>query len=133
MVAATRATRSAACCRTSALLLFRRHLMVPQICGRYGLARPPSADTVVPNPFSMTSPSSPVCSWNAYSTPSMRSSSKRASMSAVPSFSITFVMVSMTIRRYGSLSSFRSSTIFEITSDAPVLSASSRVVSTSAL
>ena len=63
----------------------------------------------------------------------MRSSSKRASMSAVLSFSITFVMVSMTIRRYGSLSSFRSSTIFEITSDAPVLSASSRVVSTSAL
>mmetsp|Transcript_33482 Transcript_33482/g.84349 ORF Transcript_33482/g.84349 Transcript_33482/m.84349 type:complete len:296 (-) Transcript_33482:1860-2747(-) len=96
---ATRAIRSAACCRTSALLLFSRHLMVPQIWGRYGLERLPSALTTVPNPLSMTSPSSPVCSWKEYRMPSMRSSSRRASMSAVPSFSTTLVMVSMTMRR----------------------------------
>ena len=34
MTTAMRAMRSAACCRILALLLFRRHLIVPQIWGR---------------------------------------------------------------------------------------------------
>mmetsp|Transcript_9270 Transcript_9270/g.33791 ORF Transcript_9270/g.33791 Transcript_9270/m.33791 type:complete len:315 (-) Transcript_9270:1726-2670(-) len=128
---ATRAMRSAACCRTSADLLFRRHLIVPQIWGRYGLALVPNAFTTVPNPSSMTSPSSPVCSWNEYRMPSTRSSSRRASTSAVPSFSMTRVMVSMTMRLYGSLSSFKSSTTRPTISLTPTLSAISSVVSTS--
>jgi len=46
--------RSAACWRTLADLLFRRHRIVPQICGRYGFTRLPRALTTVPNPFSIT-------------------------------------------------------------------------------
>jgi len=46
--------RSAACWRTLADLLFKRHRMVPQICGRYALTRLPRALTTVPNPFSIT-------------------------------------------------------------------------------
>ena len=123
--------RSAACCRTSADLLFRRHLIVPHTWGRYGFALLPKATTTVPNASSMTSFSSPVCSWNANRIPSTRSSSRRASTSAAPSFSMTRVIVSATMRRYGSDSSFRSSTILEMTSELPTLTASSRVVSTS--
>ena len=123
--------RSAACCRTSALLLLSRHLMVPQIWGRYGLDLLPSDDTTVPNPVSMTLPSSAVCSWNAYRIPSMRSSSSLASTSAVPNFSMTFVIVSITMRLYGSDSSLRSSTTRPMISLAPTLSAISSVVSTS--
>mmetsp|Transcript_16757 Transcript_16757/g.57211 ORF Transcript_16757/g.57211 Transcript_16757/m.57211 type:complete len:230 (+) Transcript_16757:878-1567(+) len=130
---AMRDTRSAACCRTFALLLFRRHLMVPAICGRYGLHRPPSAFTTVPKPLSSTSCSSVVCSWNAYRMPSMSSSSSRWSMSAVPSSSITFWTVSITMRRYCSLSSFRSSTMRLTISAHPTLREISTVVSTSAL
>jgi hypothetical protein len=55
---AMRAMRSAACCLILALLLLRRHLMVPQIWGRYGLARLPSELTTVPKPLSITLDSS---------------------------------------------------------------------------
>mmetsp|Transcript_18087 Transcript_18087/g.68580 ORF Transcript_18087/g.68580 Transcript_18087/m.68580 type:complete len:260 (-) Transcript_18087:1350-2129(-) len=57
------AMRSAACMRTADEALFKRHLMVPQICGRYGCARVPKAFTTVPKPLSMTDVSSLVCSW----------------------------------------------------------------------
>mmetsp|Transcript_31797 Transcript_31797/g.53131 ORF Transcript_31797/g.53131 Transcript_31797/m.53131 type:complete len:255 (-) Transcript_31797:1482-2246(-) len=50
---AIRATRSAACIRTEAALLLRRHLIVPAICFRYGLHRSPRATTTAPNPSSM--------------------------------------------------------------------------------
>ena len=46
--------RSAACCLTLADLLFNRQRMVPQICGKYGFTRLPSAFTTVPKPFSIT-------------------------------------------------------------------------------
>mmetsp|Transcript_15794 Transcript_15794/g.40406 ORF Transcript_15794/g.40406 Transcript_15794/m.40406 type:complete len:262 (-) Transcript_15794:1009-1794(-) len=62
---AMRAIKSAACCRTFADLLFRRHLMVPHICGRYAFTRVDSAFTTVPNPFSITAVSSLACSWKA--------------------------------------------------------------------
>mmetsp|Transcript_13784 Transcript_13784/g.23680 ORF Transcript_13784/g.23680 Transcript_13784/m.23680 type:complete len:262 (+) Transcript_13784:967-1752(+) len=62
---AIRAIRSAACCRTFADLLLRRHLMVPQIWGRYGFALSPSAFTTVPKPLRRTAESSEVCSWKA--------------------------------------------------------------------
>ena len=46
--------RSAACCLTLADLLFNLQRMVPQICGKYGFTRLPSAFTTVPKPFSIT-------------------------------------------------------------------------------
>lgn len=54
MTTAVREMRSAACWRTLADLLLRRHSTVPQICGRYGLTRFPRALTTVPKPFSIT-------------------------------------------------------------------------------
>mmetsp|Transcript_36035 Transcript_36035/g.119345 ORF Transcript_36035/g.119345 Transcript_36035/m.119345 type:complete len:237 (+) Transcript_36035:894-1604(+) len=129
---ATREMRSAACCRTFALLLFSRHLMVPQICGRYGLVRDPSAETMVPKPLSITAVSSLVCSWKAYRMPSTSCSSSRWSMSAAERDEMTFSTVSITILRYGSDSSFKSSTMRVTISEAPTFLASSSVVSTSA-
>mmetsp|Transcript_31631 Transcript_31631/g.101139 ORF Transcript_31631/g.101139 Transcript_31631/m.101139 type:complete len:237 (+) Transcript_31631:893-1603(+) len=129
---ATREMRSAACCRTFALLLFSRHLMVPQICGRYGLVRDPSAETMVPKPLSITAVSSLVCSWKAYRMPSTSCSSSRWSMSAAERDEMTFSTVSITILRYGSDSSLRSSTMRVTISEAPTFLASSSVVSTSA-
>ena len=61
MTTAMRAMRSAACWRILALLLLRRHLMVPQIWGRYGLARIFRLLTTVPKPFSITLASSLTC------------------------------------------------------------------------
>mmetsp|Transcript_43295 Transcript_43295/g.113772 ORF Transcript_43295/g.113772 Transcript_43295/m.113772 type:complete len:330 (-) Transcript_43295:1444-2433(-) len=128
---AMRDTRSAACCRTLADLLLSRHLIVPQICGRYGFVRPPSAFTMVPKPLSMTAVSSPVCSWKEKRMPSTSCSSSLWSMSAAERLEMTFSIVSMTILRYGSDSSLRSSTMRVTISEAPTLLASSSVVSTS--
>ena len=61
MTTAMRAMRSAACWRILALLLLRRHLMVPQIWGRYGLARIFKLLTTVPKPLSITLASSLTC------------------------------------------------------------------------
>lgn len=61
MTTAMRAMRSAACWRILADLLLRRHLMVPQIWGRYGLARIFRLFTTVPKPFSITLASSLTC------------------------------------------------------------------------
>ena len=61
MTMAMRAMRSAACCLILAALLLRRHLMVPQIWGRYGLARIFRLFTTVPKPFSITLASSDTC------------------------------------------------------------------------
>ena len=58
---AMRAMRSAACWRILALLLFRRHLIVPQIWGKYGLARIFRLFTTVPKPLSITLASSLTC------------------------------------------------------------------------
>ena len=55
------AIRSAACCLILAFLLFNRHLIVPQICGRYGLALILRLFTTVPKPFRMTLASSETC------------------------------------------------------------------------
>ena len=63
----------------------------------------------------------------------MSCSSSRVSMSAAERLAITFSIVSMTIRRYGSDSSLRSSTMREMTSPLPTFFASSSVVSTSCL
>mmetsp|Transcript_13166 Transcript_13166/g.43975 ORF Transcript_13166/g.43975 Transcript_13166/m.43975 type:complete len:230 (+) Transcript_13166:859-1548(+) len=125
--------RSAACMRTLAALLFKRHLIVPQIWGRYGLVRRPNAFTTTPNPESMASVSSEACSWKAYRMPSMSCSSRRSSISAAPKSCTTFSIVSMTMRRYGSDSSFKSSQMRWITSAAPTLLAISTVVSTTCL
>jgi len=132
MTTAIRDIRSAACWRTLADLLLSRHRMVPQICGRYGFTRFPSWFTIVPKPLSITT-SSVVCSWNAYRIPSISCSSRRESMSAAPRFPMIFSMVSITILRYCSFSSFRSSTTRLMISEAPTLLAISTVVSTSCL
>ena len=108
-------------------------MIVPQICGRYGFVRAPSALTIVPKPLSITAVSSDVCSWNEYRMPSMRSSSSLWSMSAADRLAITFSVVSITILRYGSDSSLRSSTMRVMISDEPTFLASSSVVSTRCL
>mmetsp|Transcript_28314 Transcript_28314/g.85363 ORF Transcript_28314/g.85363 Transcript_28314/m.85363 type:complete len:245 (-) Transcript_28314:2397-3131(-) len=131
MTTAIRAMRSPACCRTLADGVLRRHLMIPAICGKYGFTREPSMLTTVPKPLSMTVVSSDVCSWKAYTMPSMICSSRRESMSATPRFAITLSIVSMTIFRYGSEASFKSSTIRPMMSAPPTLFAISTVVSTS--
>ncbi len=97
MTTAMRAIRSAACMRTFALRLFNRHLIVPQICGRYGLTRRPNALTTTPKPEMMELPSSPVCSWNAYKMPSFKASSRRLSTSDAPRFRMIFSMADMAI------------------------------------
>lgn len=38
---AIRDTKSAACCLTRAVLLFKRKFIIPHICGKYGLVRIP--------------------------------------------------------------------------------------------
>ena len=72
-----------------------------------------------------------VCSWKAYRMPSISCSSRRESTSDAPRFPIAFSIVSITILRYCSDSSFRSSTTRLMISEAPTLLAISTVVSTS--
>lgn len=62
-----------------------------------------------------------VCSWKAYTIPSISCSSKRASISFAPINETIFSIVSITIFRYSSFSSFRSSTIRAIISAEPTL------------
>mmetsp|Transcript_86974 Transcript_86974/g.243812 ORF Transcript_86974/g.243812 Transcript_86974/m.243812 type:complete len:245 (+) Transcript_86974:819-1553(+) len=130
MTTEMRAIKSAACCRTRADGVLSRQRMIPAICGKYGFTRAPREFTTVPKPLSMTVVSSEVCSWNAYTMPSMICSSRRESMSATPRLAITLSMVSITIFRYGSDASFKSSTILPMMSAPPTLFAISTVVST---
>mmetsp|Transcript_12420 Transcript_12420/g.30490 ORF Transcript_12420/g.30490 Transcript_12420/m.30490 type:complete len:255 (+) Transcript_12420:721-1485(+) len=133
MTTATRAIRSAACCRFCASRFLSCHLIVPATCGRYGLTRAPSAPSTVPNAASIALASSLACSWNAYSRPSTSAFSRRASTSAAPIAPTTASTHSSAITRNGSDSSLSAGARRASTSAAPHFSASSSVVSVSAL